>query len=116
MDADHAVLAKAAEYIARFGQHRGEYWPGATNGKPYRPGLPCCPLGAIAVVLNPQVPDKRGVTDTKPALLLRNHITNTEEVRAGRRSALVITLWADHRWRTTEQVIEAMRAAAGVTP
>lgn len=47
-DAD--ILEHAAWLIRLAGHHRAEYWPKALN-EPYRPGMPLCVLGAVAVSL-----------------------------------------------------------------
>lgn len=95
------VLNTAADYIEAHGLNIGEYWPGAATGTPYRAGTPCCALGAIAVALKPNKPDKTTALVSDAANTLRDRVSKL----AGYRRNLV--QWNDAS--TADEVVATMR-------
>jgi hypothetical protein len=105
-----AVLTSAAEVLRVNGLHKTAYWPHKfplLNVPPWKPGTPCCVIGAIAVALDPDDPDN-GLSLTDPySLHLGQYIA-----ASGIRPDCLVTLWNDAPERTKEEVIEVLLAAA----
>lgn len=101
-----AVLNAAADLIERDGWHQGEFWPDhGTAQIEYQTGMPCCPVGAMAVILGFTCSGQHpvGAAYTPAATLLRRLVP-------------AIAGWNDALGQTAANVIATMREAARAAP
>ncbi len=90
------VLLKAADYLEEHGWYQGGFSPSWKVGDTHPP---CCAGGAINMIVNGQPDNLNGSFEAMN--LFRGYLKTD-----------YMTAWNDNRYRTKEEVINALREAA----